>query len=127
MFVWLRVTSWVQWESQLALNTRVKVTRFAALLVSKNSKRTLEIYQVKFFKLLLKPLIWIKDFQDNAVSYLTKKVDKKVGASKPNKFKTWKLKQPVWKQFLIELPIYILILWLLNLLFNQLGYKITPW
>ena len=30
---------------------------------------------IKFFKLLLKPLIWIKDFQDNAVSYLTKKVE----------------------------------------------------
>ena len=34
---------------------------------------------MKLIKLLLKPLIWIKDFQDNAVSYLTKKVDKKVG------------------------------------------------
>tara|TARA_B100000902_G_C26791635_1_gene660119 strand:- start:284 stop:535 length:252 start_codon:yes stop_codon:yes gene_type:complete len=82
---------------------------------------------IKFFKLLLKPLIWIKDFQDNAVSYLTKKVDKKVGASKPNKFKTWKLSLPVWQQFLVELPIYLLILWLLNLIFNQLGYEITPW
>ena len=56
-----------------------------------------------------------------------KKVDKKVGASKPNKFKTWKLKQPFWKQFLIELPIYLLLLWLLNLLFNLFGYEVTPW
>ena len=82
---------------------------------------------MKLLKLLTKPLIWIKDFQENAVSYLTKKVDKKVGASKPNRFKTWKLKQPVWKQFLIELPIYLLLLWLANLLLKQIGYEVTPW
>ena len=79
------------------------------------------------FKKLLKPLIWIKDAQENAVLYLTKKADKKIGASDRNRFKDRKLKQPVWKQLLIELPIYILIFWLLNLLFNQMGYKITPW
>ncbi len=79
------------------------------------------------FKKLLKPLIWIKDAQENAVLYLTKKADKKIDASDRNRFKDWKLKQPVWKQLLIELPIYILIFWLLNLLFNQMGYKITPW
>ena len=79
------------------------------------------------FKKLLKPLIWIKDAQENAVLYLTKKADKKIVASDRNRFKDWKLKQPVWKQLLIELPIYILIFWLLNLFFNQLGYKITPW
>ena len=78
-------------------------------------------------KKLLKPLIWIKDFQENAVSYLTKKLDKKVGASITNRFKTWKLKQPVWKQFLIELPVYLLLLWLANLLLKQIGYEITPW
>ena len=72
------------------------------------------------FKKLLKPLIWIKDAQENAVLYLTKKADKKIGASDRNRFKDWKLKQPVWKQLLIELPIYILIFWLLNLFFNQL-------
>ncbi len=82
---------------------------------------------MKILKLLTKPLIWIKDFQDNAVSYLTKRVNKKVGASKPNKFKAWKLSLPVWQQFLVELPIYLLLLWLLNLIFNQLGYEITPW
>ena len=79
------------------------------------------------FKKLLKTLFWIKDAQENAVLYLTKKADKKIGASDRNRFKDWKLKQPVWKQLLIELPIYILIFWLLNLFFNQLGYKITPW
>ena len=71
-------------------------------------------------KKFLKPLIWIKDAQENAVLYLTKKADKKIGASDLNRFKDWKLKQPVWKQLLIELPIYILIFWLLNLFFNQL-------
>ncbi len=78
-------------------------------------------------KKLLKPLIWIKEFQENAVLYLTKKADKKIGASDRNRFKDWKLKQPVWKQFLIELPIYLLLLWLANLLLKQIGYEITPW
>ena len=82
---------------------------------------------MKILKLLTKPLVWIKDFQENAVLYLTKKADKKIGASDRNRFKDWKLNQPVWKHLLIELPIYILIFWLLNLLFNQMGYKITPW
>ena len=44
-----------------------------------------------------------------------------------NKFREWKLKQPLWLQLLIEIPIYILIFWILNLIFNPLGYKITPW
>jgi uncharacterized protein (DUF983 family) len=44
-----------------------------------------------------------------------------------NKFREWKLKQPLWIQLLIEIPIFILIFWLLNLIFNPLGYKITPW
>ena len=78
-------------------------------------------------KRLLKPLIWIKEFQENAVLYLTKKADKKIGASDRNRFKDWKLKQPVWKQLLIELPIYLLLLWLANLLLKQIGYEITPW
>ena len=82
---------------------------------------------MKILKLLLKPLIWIKEFQDNAVLYLTKKADKKIGASDRNRFKDWKLSQPVWKQFLIELPVYILILWILNLIFNPFGYEVTPW
>tara|TARA_R100001443_G_scaffold48665_1_gene61049 strand:+ start:6904 stop:7080 length:177 start_codon:yes stop_codon:yes gene_type:complete len=44
-----------------------------------------------------------------------------------NKFRQWKLKQPLWLQLLIEIPIYILIFWILNLIFNPFGYKITPW
>ena len=44
-----------------------------------------------------------------------------------NKFRNWKLKQPLWLQLLIEIPIFIFIFWLLNLIFNPFGYKITPW
>ena len=44
---------------------------------------------MKILKLLAKPLIWIKDFQENAVLYLTKKADKKIGASDRNRFKDW--------------------------------------
>ena len=44
-----------------------------------------------------------------------------------NKFREWKLKQPLWLQLLIEIPIYIFIFWILNLIFNPFGYKITPW
>ena len=43
-----------------------------------------------------------------------------------NKFRQWKLKQPIWLQLLIEIPIYILIFWILNLIFNPFGYKIMP-
>ena len=43
-----------------------------------------------------------------------------------NKFRQWKLKQPLWLQLLIEIPIYILIFWILNLIFNPFGYKIMP-
>lgn len=76
---------------------------------------------------LLFPLIWLKELPGNITTSLTEKIAKKTGADKPNRFKTWKLKQPWWKQLLIELPIYILILWLLNLIFNPFGYDITPW
>ena len=44
-----------------------------------------------------------------------------------NKFRQWKLKQPLWVQLLIEIPIFIFIFWLLNLIFNPFGYRITPW
>jgi len=44
-----------------------------------------------------------------------------------NKFREWKLKQPLWLQLLIEIPIFIFVFWLLNLIFNPFGYRITPW
>lgn len=77
----------------------------------------------KFFKKLLAPLIWIKELQGNIVEYLTIKLVRKTGADKPNKFKTWKLSQPLWKQFIIEvglLGIFIYIVYLIT------GYIILP-
>ena len=77
----------------------------------------------RFFKKLLAPLIWIKELQGNIIEYLTIKLTKKTGADKPNKFKTWKLSQPLWKQFIIEvglLGIFIYIVYLIT------GYIILP-
>lgn len=77
----------------------------------------------KFFKKLLAPLIWIKELQGNIVEYLTIKLVRKTGADKPNKFKTWKLSQPLWIQFIIEvglLGIFIYIVYLIT------GYIILP-
>tara|TARA_B100000287_G_scaffold11722_1_gene11938 strand:+ start:219 stop:407 length:189 start_codon:yes stop_codon:yes gene_type:complete len=59
--------------------------------------------------------------------WLQNKLIKWTGADKSNRFKKWKLAQPIWIQFLIELIFYLFIFWLLNLIFNPLGYKITPW
>lgn len=59
--------------------------------------------------------------------WLQNKLIKWTGADKPNRFKKWKLTQPIWIQFLIELIFYLFIFWLLNLIFNPFGYKITPW
>lgn len=78
-------------------------------------------------KKILYPLIWIKSLKGTIIQYLTKKIIQKTGTSKPNRFKTWKLKQPFLTQLLIELPVYILILWILNIIFNSFGYEITPW
>ena len=77
----------------------------------------------RFFRKLLTPLIWFKELQGNIVEYLTIKLAKKTGADKPNKFKTWKLNQPLWKQFLIEvglLGIFIYIIYLIS------GYIFIP-
>lgn len=74
-------------------------------------------------KKLLAPLIWIKNLQSNLVEYFTTKLVKKTGVDKPNKFKTWKLKQPLWKQFLIEvglLGIFIYIIYIIT------GYIFIP-
>lgn len=82
---------------------------------------------MRLLRKILYPLIWFKDLQGNIIASLAKKLASRTGADKPNKFKTWKLQQPFWLQLLIELPIYILILWLLNLMFNMFGYEISPW
>jgi len=77
----------------------------------------------RIFKKILAPLIWVKELQGNIVEYLSIKLAKKTGADKPNKFKTWKLRQPLWKQFLIEvglLGIFIYIIYLIS------GYIFIP-
>ena len=77
----------------------------------------------RFFRKLLAPLTWFKELQGNIVEYLTIKLAKKTGVDKPNKFKTWKLNQPLWKQFLIEvglLGIFIYIIYLIS------GYIFIP-
>lgn len=77
----------------------------------------------RFFKKLLAPLIWFKNLQGNIVEYLSIKLAKKTGADKPNKFKTWKLSQPLWKQFMIEvglLAIFIYIVYIIT------GYIFIP-
>ena len=76
---------------------------------------------------ILFPLIWLKQLPSSITETLTNKLASKTGADKPNRFKEWKLRQPAWKQFLIELPVYLLILWTLNLIFDPFGYQVTPW
>lgn len=82
---------------------------------------------MKLLKVILSPLIWFKQLPGKMTERLTIKLASKTGADKPNRFKTWKLKQPWWLQLLIELPIYLLMLWLLNIIFSIWGYQVTPW
>ena len=82
---------------------------------------------MQILKKILFPLIWLKGLSGRVTEKLTKNLAAKTGADKPNRFKTWKLKQPWWVQLLIELPIYILVIWLLNLVFNNFGYSVSPW
>lgn len=78
---------------------------------------------MKILKKLLAPLIWIKNLQGNIIESLTKKAVKKTGADKSNKFKEWKFKQPIWKQFLIELAMLGAIIYILYLI---TGYILIP-
>lgn len=82
---------------------------------------------MRILRKILFPLIWFKQFPGKITEHLTVKLARKTGADKPNRFKTWKLKQPWWLQLLVELPIYLLIFWLLNIIFGMLGYQVTPW
>ena len=58
-------------------------------------------------------------------------VSKKSGlyalASKPNKFKEWKLKQPLWKQAFIEVLVFTLLALAFEPVLNILGYSMLPW
>ena len=76
---------------------------------------------------MLSPLIWIKNVPAKITEYLTRKVSHAIGADRPNRFKTWKLKQSWWLQLLIELPVYVLLIWLFNVVLNSFGYSIGYW
>jgi len=58
-------------------------------------------------------------------------VGKKFGlydwTSKPNKFKEWKLKQPLWKQLFIEVLMLTLLALAFEPVLNMLGYSMLPW
>ena len=82
---------------------------------------------IKLLKLLVSPLIWVKEAPGKMTRRLTCKLARVTGVDRPNRFKTWKLSQPWWLQLLIELPIYMLIIWLLNLVFNNFGYSVSFW
>ena len=82
---------------------------------------------MRILRKILFPLIWFKQLPGKLTERLTIRLASKIGADKPNRFKTWKLKQPWWLQLLVELPIYLLVLWLLNIFFGMLGYQVTPW
>ena len=47
--------------------------------------------------------------------------------SKPNKFKEWKLKQPLWKQAFIEILMFTLLALAFEPVLNILGYSMLPW
>ena len=47
-------------------------------------------------------------------------------ARKPNKFKEWKLKQPLWKQFFIEVLMFTLIALAFEPDLNMLGMSLLP-
>ena len=78
---------------------------------------------MKILKILLMPLIWIKNLKGNIIKSGTGYLAKKTGADKSNGFKEWKFKQPVWKQFLIELLLLFVVIYIIYLFF---GYIIIP-
>ena len=83
----------------------------------------------RYLKFILIPVqfIWrMVKFVFDLPEYLLNKIYNNTQWLRTNTFKTWKLKQPLYIQFLIELPIYLLILYLLNLIFNPFGYELTP-
>ena len=65
-----------------------------------------------------------------APSWWTDLIGEKSGAyeraRKPNKFKEWKLKQPLWKQFFIEVLMFTLIALAFEPVLNMLGMSMLP-
>ena len=47
--------------------------------------------------------------------------------SKTNKFKEWKLRQPLWKQTFIEVLMFTLLALAFEPVLNMLGMSMLPW
>ena len=84
---------------------------------------------IRFLKFLLKPLILLKNILDP--NWWANVIGNKSGdyawANKPNKFKEWKLKQPLWKQTFIEILMFTLLALAFEPVLNILGYSMLPW
>ena len=65
----------------------------------------------KQIKWLLTPLIWVKNLLDHEwwADFIGEKSGAYERARRPNKFKEWKLKQPLWKQAFIEILLFTFI------------------
>ena len=78
---------------------------------------------------LLTPLIWLKNILDH--EWWADLIGEKSGAydraRKPNKFKAWKSKQPLWKQAFIEILLLTLIALAFEPVLNMLGMSMLPW
>ena len=83
----------------------------------------------KQIKWLLTPFIWLKNVLD--VQWWANFIGNKTGlfqrARKPNKFKEWKSKQPLWKQAFIEILLLTLIVLAFEPLLNMVGMSMLPW
>ena len=83
----------------------------------------------KQIKWLLTPLIWVKNILDH--EWWADLIGEKSGAydraRKPNKFKEWKSKQPLWKQAFIEILLLTLIALAFEPVLNMLGMSMLPW
>ena len=83
----------------------------------------------KQIKWLLTPLIWLKNILDHEwwADFIGEKSGAYERARRPNKFKEWKSKQPLWKQAFIEILLFTLIALAFEPLLNLLGMSMLPW
>ena len=83
----------------------------------------------KQIRWLLTPLIWVKNLLDHEwwADFIGEKSGAYDRARKPNKFKEWKLKQPLWKQLFIEVLMFTLIALAFEPVLNMLGMSMLPW
>ena len=78
---------------------------------------------------LLTPLIWLKNILDHEwwADFIGEKSGAYEHARRPNKFKEWKSKQPLWKQAFIEILLLTLIVLAFEPLLNLLDMSMLPW